>query len=61
MAGLLIKLVEVHLDLVEKLRGRVVTARDQQNVVVPDCEGTTTKSSPLTGSMNGSSRLRSSM
>ena len=34
MAGLLIELIEVHLDLLDELCGRVVSALDQQNVVV---------------------------
>ena len=39
MAGFLIKLVEVHLDLVDELRRRVVAALDQQNIVIPQRVG----------------------
>ena len=36
VAGFLIELVKVHLDLVEELRGRVVAALNQQNVIVAE-------------------------
>ena len=39
VAGFLVKLVEVHLDLAEELRRRVVAALDQQNIVIPQRVG----------------------